>query len=86
MEKISKDHLEKVQDQQKKLNEIVHQIGILESQKHGYLHELASVNKEVEDFKVELEKVYGPVNINVEDGTYSKIENEEEEVTPVAHV
>ena len=85
MEKISKDHLEKVQDQQKKLNEIVHQIGILESQKHGYLHELASVNKEVEDFKVELEKVYGPVNINVEDGTYSKIEDEEE-VTPVAHV
>ena len=85
MEKIKEDHLEKIQDQQKKLNEIIQQIGILESQKHGYLHELASVNKEVEDFKVELEKVYGPVNINVEDGTYSKIEDEEE-VTPVAHV
>ena len=79
MEKISKDHLEKIQDQQKKLNEIIQQIGILESQKHGYLHELASVNKEVEDFKVKLEKEYGPVNINVEDGTYSKIEDTSKE-------
>ena len=57
MKKINKDHLEKIQDQQKKLNEIIQQIGVLESQKHGLLHELAAVNKEVEDFKVELEGI-----------------------------
>tara|TARA_R100001591_G_scaffold14_3_gene55 strand:+ start:11079 stop:11315 length:237 start_codon:yes stop_codon:yes gene_type:complete len=78
MKKINKDHLEKIQDQQKKLNEIIQQIGVLESQKHGLLHELAAVNKEVEDFKVELEKIYGSVNINVEDGVYTPIEKEKE--------
>ena len=80
MKKINKDHLEKIQDQQKKLNEIIQQIGVLESQKHGLLHELAAVNKEVEDFKVELEKIYGSVNINVEDGVYTPIEKEKSNV------
>jgi hypothetical protein len=41
------------------------------------LHEVAGVNKEIEEFKVELEKEYGSVNINLETGEYSKIENDE---------
>ena len=34
------------------------------------------VNKEVEETKTELEKKYGRVNINLDDGTYSEIEEE----------
>ena len=65
MNKITTEELDKIKSQQDTLNKILNQIGVLESQKHGLLHELAAVNKEVEDFKVELEKIYGSVNINV---------------------
>jgi hypothetical protein len=54
-------------------------IGILESQKHGFLHQLAEVNKAVEDYKNLLQEEYGPININLEDGTYTVIEENAEE-------
>ena len=78
MNKITTEELDKIKSQQDTLNKILNQIGVLESQKHGLLHELAAVNKEVEDFKVELEKIYGSVNINVEDGVYTPIEKYKE--------
>ena len=78
MNKITTEELDKIKSQQDNLNKILNQIGVLESQKHGLLHELASVNKEVEDFKVELEKIYGSVNINLEDGVYTPIEKDKE--------
>jgi len=83
--KIKEDQLNKIKEQQENINSILHQLGYLESQKHGLLHELAGVNQDVEEFKKVLEEEYGAVNINLEDGSYTKIENEEEE-TPVAAV
>ena len=83
--KIKEEELKTIKDQQQKLNELVHNIGLLESQKHGLLHDIAGVNKQVEDFKKLLEEEYGSININLEDGSYTKIENEEEE-TPVAAI
>ena len=47
MNKITTEELDKIKSQQDTLNKILNQIGVLESQKHGLLHELASVNKEV---------------------------------------
>ena len=82
--KIKEEQLTTIKEQQEKINSILHQLGYLESQKHGLLHELASVNQDVEEFKKVLEKEYGAVNINLEDGTYTEIEQEEE--TPVAAV
>ena len=81
--KIKEEELTTIKEQQEKINSILHQLGYLESQKHGLLHELASVNQDVEEFKKVLEKEYGAVNINLEDGTYTEIEQEE---TPVAAV
>tara|TARA_R100000329_G_scaffold143934_1_gene128300 strand:+ start:124 stop:384 length:261 start_codon:yes stop_codon:yes gene_type:complete len=83
--KITEEQLKNIQDQQTELNSILHELGLLESQKHALLHKIADVNEDVEALKKELEKQYGAVNINVEDGTYTKIENEEEEVA-VSHV
>jgi len=74
--KIKEEELKLIQEQQKKLNELVHNIGLLESQKHGLLHEIAGVNKEIEDYKEVLETEYGAININLEDGTYTKIETD----------
>ena len=81
--KIKEEQLKKIQEQQTKLNDLLNKIGMLEANKHGLLHELAGVNQDVEEFKVVLEKEYGAVNINLEDGTYQKIEQEE---VPVAAV
>jgi len=82
--KITEEQLKNIQDQQTELNSILHELGLLESQKHALLHKIADVNEGVEALKKELEKQYGAVNINVEDGTYTKIENEEE--VAVSHV
>jgi len=81
--KVKEEQLTKIKDQQEKLNELIHNIGLLESQKHGLLHEIAKVNVDIEEYKQELEKEYGAININLEDGTYTEIEEEE---TPVAAV
>ena len=77
--KIKEEELKTIQEQQKKLNELVHNIGLLESQKHGLLHEIASANKDIEEYKAVLEKEYGAININVEDGTYTEIKEEDVE-------
>mgnify|MGYP003131087866 FL=1 len=81
--KITEEQLTKIQDQQKELNAILHEIGLLESQKHGLLHKIAEVNQDVETLKNELENQYGAININVEDGTYTEIEKKEEVVENV---
>jgi|TARA_R100000455_G_scaffold24082_1_gene12863 hypothetical protein len=76
--KIKKEELELVKEQQAKLNNIVTQLGVLETQKHGLLHEVAGLNKEIESTKNTLEGKYGKVEIDLTDGTYKKIEEEVE--------
>ena len=76
--KISLDQLQTINKHQEQVSGILNQIGYLESQKHGLLHELAGVNQDVEKFKNTLEEEYGAININIEDGTYTKIEEEKE--------
>ena len=77
MNKITEEQLSKIQGQQKELNDILYEVGMLEAQKHGLLHQFAGVNREVADFRNELEDEYGPVKINVENGTYTLIPKEE---------
>ena len=77
MNKIKKEHLTKIQDQQTRLNNLLNQIGYVSAQKHGLLHEFGEVNRETEDFKSVLEAEYGQVNINVETGEYTPIEEKE---------
>jgi len=74
--KIKEEQLKKIKEQQLKLNEVIREIGILETTKHGHLHHIAEINKEVDKFKEELEKQYGAININLEDGTYTTITKE----------
>ena len=76
--KIKEDELLLIQEQQKQLSELINNIGILETQKHGLLHDIAGVNKEIEDYKEVLEAEYGAINISVEDGTYTEIETDVE--------
>ena len=48
------------------------------------MHKFAGINREVEELKTELENEYGAVNINIEDGTYTVIEQEAKEVVEEA--
>lgn len=75
--KITDEQLQTIVKHQKEMNGLLVNIGLLESQKHGLLHQIAEVNKELEGFKVELQNQYGEVNINIEDGTYTLIEKDE---------
>lgn len=76
--KIKKEQLDAIKKQQEELSKVLHDIGVIEATKHSYLHQVAEINKEVENLKEELEKEYGQVNINLEDGSYTKIEELEE--------
>ena len=78
MNKIKEEQLERIQNQQQQLNDTIREIGLLESKKHGLLHNIAAINSEVEELKEELEKEYGRVNINVETGEYTEMEQEQE--------
>jgi predicted nucleic acid-binding Zn-ribbon protein len=79
VKRITEEQLEKIVKGQKDLQALLTNIGVVESQKHGYLHQLADVNKSVEEFKKEIEAEYGPININLEDGSYTEIVKESKE-------
>lgn len=79
VKQITAVQLETIVNQQKDLNALLTNIGVLESQKHGFLHQLAEVNKAIEDFKNVLQEEYGAININLEDGTYTLLEETEEQ-------
>ena len=76
--KITEEQLKRINEDQDNLIKLVNQIGLIETQKHGLLHEVAGVNRKVEEFKSELEKEYGPINIDLETGKYEVISKEEE--------
>ena len=55
MDKITDEQLSTIQKQQKELNTILHEVGVIEAQKHGLLHKFGIINQEVENLKIELE-------------------------------
>jgi hypothetical protein len=78
--KIKKEQLEVLVNSQKELGSLLGNIGILETQKHGLLHQVAEINKSTEEFKSLLQEEYGSININLEDGSYTIIEETTETV------
>ena len=75
---ITEEQLSKIQKQQEILAGLLRDIGFLEGQKHGLCHKYAGAVHDMDDFKLELEKEYGAVNIHLEDGTYTPIEEKSE--------
>jgi len=74
--KIKEEELKIIQEQQSRLSRVINDIGIIETKKHALLHEIAEINTAIEEYKEVLEKEYGAVNINLEDGTYTNIEQD----------
>jgi flagellar biosynthesis chaperone FliJ len=75
--KISTEQLEKLQNFVNALNNGVMQLGTIEKQKHELLHQVAQVEGELKGFQKELEDQYGKISINVKDGSYTEIVEDE---------
>jgi hypothetical protein len=75
---ITAEELKQIKEQQSELGTVVNQIGQLEANKHSLLHKIAGINESIEETKKQLEEKYGSINVNLEDGTYTEIEKEDE--------
>jgi len=69
---ITKEELDNILTLQNTLAQLLHKIGVAETEKHALLHELAGVNQDQGKLKNDLEDKYGPIDINLEDGTYTE--------------
>ena len=78
MEKIKDEELKKLQELVGNINNLQIQIGGLELQKHQTLHKISDLQGELSLLQKELEKEYGTVSINLQDGTISKEQEDDE--------
>lgn len=77
MSQIKEEQLKKLQDLVNKTNSGQILLGQLEVQKNDVISELLVVRSEFLEFQKELENEYGKVSVNIQDGTYTEIpENE----------
>ena len=72
--KIEEQELQALKEVQQKSAELFHNIGVLESQKHNLLHALAQVSGEQQEMIKALEEKYGKIEIDLADGSYTKVE------------
>ena len=76
---IEKSELEKLQEQEKKKGAILHDLGLLSTQMSSLQYMYADIMSEQAKMKDELEEKYGRVNVNLNDGSYELIPEEDEE-------
>jgi len=77
MSKIKESELKNLQEQEQKKGAILHDLGLLQTQIHSLNHMYAELMVEQDKSKKELEEEYGKVNINLKDGSYEIIKDEE---------
>jgi len=75
--KIEEQELETVKKQTGKLQQCILDLGSLEVKKAEVMKAYSEFLKELDVTKKELEDKYGQVNINLSDGTYEEIKEEE---------
>jgi hypothetical protein len=80
MSKITDEQLKTLQDYNNKRNAVFHDLGVLESQKHGLLHILAEINQLQQESNKQLEEQYGKITVNLEDGSYEEIQEEQKKI------
>jgi len=75
MSKITEEELQTLTEQEQKKAAIIHDLGVLETQKHSLNHFFNQVVKENEDSKKELEEKYGKISVDLKDGSYEEAED-----------
>jgi hypothetical protein len=74
---IKTEELTKLQNLTTVLKTTQNQLGAAEVQKHMLLHRYDLLSQELNKFKSELQETYGKVNINIEDGSFETINEDE---------
>ena len=76
MGKLSKSELKEFKEQEQKKQAILHDLGLLATQSHTLSHMFAELAMKQEQSKKELEKKYGNIEVNLQDGTFKLITDE----------
>ena len=76
---ITAEELANVKKVQSDLQSYLANIGVLEVQKAKAIYHVNLLEKEMDETKKDIEAKYGPVNINLVDGTFEEILPEETE-------
>jgi hypothetical protein len=71
---IEQELLDQLTDQEAKKNAIYQKLGLLEAEKHLFLHALSEVLLEQEKTKIAIEDKYGKGEVNLKDGSFQKLE------------
>ena len=74
---ITEEELKNLQDLVNALNRIQIEIGSIESRKHGLLHQVVSLQQQMQTLQKGFEELYGKVDINITDGTIAYPEDEQ---------
>ncbi len=74
MAKIKKEQLEKLQKLVGAFNQLQVKIGEIEIDKHQILHQVSSVQGELQTFQNELKTEYGDVSVDINDGSIKENE------------
>ena len=75
MSKLEEQELTELREQESKKNAIIQKLGLLEAEKHSYLHALAEVQNDQQGTFKELEDKYGKIEVNLEDGSFTEVES-----------
>ena len=76
-EKVNEEQLKKIQDIINVLNKAQLELGMIETRKHAMLHSIAREQDQLTLLQNELEKEYGTIDININDGTINYPKNGE---------
>jgi len=72
--KIEEQELQSLNELQEKRATYLHDVAVLEFQKHNLLHALAQVSGEQQEIIKALEEKYGKIEIDLADGSYKEVE------------
>tara|TARA_R100001509_G_scaffold100286_1_gene58617 strand:+ start:204 stop:491 length:288 start_codon:yes stop_codon:yes gene_type:complete len=78
VKKITDEELKSVQEKVGKINQVQMQVGGLEVQKSIGLEQIKVFQQELQVIQNKLEEKYGKVSVNLQDGTYREIPEEDE--------
>ena len=67
--KITDEQLKSIQEVVSNINRGQIELGSMEVKKHNLMHQINGIQEELGKLQTELEKEYGTVDINIQDGT-----------------
>ena len=76
-EKVTDKQLEAIQETVSVINRAHSEIGSLETKKHALMHQVSSSQEMLHTLQDQLEKEYGTVDININDGTINYREEDD---------